>query len=185
LAHESRLSDYAGQGVVVEANGILEGCLVTATVSGGRIASDLANVTLAVSGTVYPVFVAFAAPDNFPRPVNSINYTATYLKVFRSDVNTGFGNPIDTFTMYREGISSLEAPVLASGMLVRILRGGSYTLTSGCFIASDAIKVNNALVKVADDDTGRFAVTTSQTDAVGFVEYYDPSRNYLTVTLKQ
>jgi len=185
LAHESRLSDYAGQGVVYESAGILEGCLVTATVSGGRVGSDLPNVVLAASGVVYPVYVAFAAPDNFPRPVNSLNYTANFQTTIRSDINTGWGNPIDTFTMYREGISSLEAPVLASGMLVRILRGGTYTLTSGCWVDSSAIKVNQALVKVADDGTGRFDVTTSQANAVGFVEVYDSARNYLTVTLKQ
>ncbi len=183
MAFVSRLSDYVGGGVAVV--NILEGKLVTVAASGGRELSNLPNVSLAASGTSYPIFVAFAAPDNFPRPVNSLNYTASYTALIRSDINTGWGNPVDTYTMYREGLSSLEAPTLTSGMLVQLHRGGSYTLTSGCWVDSADIKVNNALVKVADDGTGRFAYTTSASAAIGFVEEYDIKRNYLVVTVKQ
>jgi len=183
MAFVSRLSDYVAAGVVMQ--DILEGKLVTVSISGGRDASNLPNVNLAASGITYGIFVAMAAPDNFPRPVNSLNYTANYLAVMRADINTGWGNPVDSYTYYREGLSSLEAPVLTSGMLVQLHRGGTYTLTSGCWIDASGIKVNGALVKVADDDTGRFALTTDVTKAVGFVEEYDVKRNYLVVTVKQ
>lgn len=183
MAFVSRMSDYVGQGVAME--NILEGKLVTVTTSGGRDVSNLANVNLAASGVTYPVFVAFAAPDNFPRPVNSLNYTANYLTVLRGDLNTGWGDPIDQFTMYRVGLSNLEAPTLVSGMFVQLHRGGTFTLTSGCWVDGASIKANGALVKVADDGTGRFDYTASTANAVGFVEEYDSLRNYLVVTLKQ
>ena len=183
MAHESRLSDYAAGGVAAQS--ILEGLFVTTATSGVRELSTLPNVSIAASGTVYPVYVAFAAPDNFPRPVNSLNYTANYLTTIRGDVNTGWQNPVDTFTMYREGLSNLEAPTMTSGMLVRLLRGGTYTLTSGNFIDVAGIRVPGALVRVAHDGTGRAQLTTVQAEAVAFVDEYDAGRNYLTITLKQ
>lgn len=183
MAHVSRLSDYVHQGVAQDE--ILEGKLVSATASGGiRSYSNLPNVTLAASGTTYPVFIAFAAPDNFDRPVNSLQYTATYYTTIRADVNTGWGDPSDTYTYYRVGLSNLEAPTLTSGMFVQLHAGGSYTLTSGCWIANSNLQTRGALVKVADDGTGRFEYTTSNSVAIGFVEEYDAARNYLTVTLK-
>lgn len=180
MAFVSRLSDYVGQGVAAQE--IAEGMLVTTTISGTR--GNLPNVVVAASGTVRPVFVAFVPPDNFARPVNSLQYTATELAVLRSDLNTGWNlNQTDTYTMYRIGLSNLEAPTLVSGMLVQLHRQGTYTLTSGNFISSAQIKVNGALVKVADDGTGKFAYTTNNSVAVGFVEEYDAYRNYLVVTL--
>lgn len=185
MAHVSRLSDYVGGGVVVHPAGIYEGSFVTATVSGGRTLSSLPNVNIAASGTVYPVYVIFAAPDNFPRPVNSLNYTANYQVTIRGDVNTGWADPIDQYTMYREGISSLENPLLASGMRVQLHRGGTYTLTSGNYIDVAGIRVKDALIRVAHDGTGRAQLTTVASEAVGFVEEYDATRGYLTITLKQ
>jgi hypothetical protein len=179
MAHEARLSNYVGQGVAQDT--ILEGKLVVATTSGIR--AELPNVRLAASGVTRPVYVAFAAPDNFPRPVNSLQYTAGNLTTFRGDVNTGWADPVDQYTMYRVGLASLENPVLTSGMLVQLHRDGTYTLPSGCWVDVAGIKVREALVKVADDGTGRFQLTTVNSSAVGWVEEYDATRNYLTVTL--
>ena len=180
MAFVSRLSDYVAQGVA--GTTILEGLLVTTTVSGVR--GTLPNVQLAASGTIRPVFVAFVPPDNFARPVNSLQYTATDLAVLRSDINTGWNlTQTDQYTMHRIGLSNLEAPTAVSGMLVQLHRKGTYTLTSGNWIASDSLKVAGALVKVADDGTGKFALTTDQSVAVGFVEEYDVNRNYLVVSL--
>jgi len=181
LAHVSRLSDYVRGGVAQDT--IWEGSLVTPSTSGIR--ADLVNVRLAASGTVYPVFVAFAAPTNFPRPVNSLQYTARNTVTIRGDNNTGWADPVDTYTMYRTGLSNLEAPVLTSGMLVQLHRGGTYTLTSGNWINTANIRVPGALVKAADDGTGRFQLTTLQSEAIGFVEEFDGKRNYLTVTIRQ
>ena len=184
MSYVSRQSDFVMGGVAQDT--ILEGKLVVASTSGVLSASSLPNVRLAASGTVYPVYVAIVPPDNFVRPTNSAMYTAGYNAVVRADVNTGWGNPIDeNYTFYRQGKSTLEAPALASGELVQCHRGGTYTLTSGAWIDVAGIKVNQALVKVADDGTGRFQLTTLQADAIGFVEQYDGSKNYLTVTLKQ
>lgn len=180
MAYTSRLSDYVRGGVAQDT--ILEGKLVTYSVSGIR--GELPNVRLAASGTTYPVFVAMVPPDNFPRPVNANQYTAGHLATIRSDVNTGWGDPIDQYTFYRVGLSNLEAPVLTSGMLVQLHRGTTVTLTSGCWVDSANIKVNGNRVKVSDDGTGRWQYTALVSESIGFVEEYDPSRNYLTVTIE-
>lgn len=175
------MSDYVRGGVAGES--ILEGKLCTITLSGVR--AELPVARIATSGTVYPIFVAIAPPDNFQRPTNATQYTAPWYTTIRRDVNTGWGDPVDSYTLYRQGLSTLEAPTLTSGMLVQLHRGCTVTVTDGCFITGDAIKVPGALVKVADDDTGKFEVTVDTTIAIGYTEEYDSTRNYLTVTLKQ
>jgi len=179
MAHVSRLSDYVEQGVAQDT--ILEGRLVTTTISGIR--GSLPNVRLAASGTIRPVFMAFVPPDNFARPTNALQYTAGNLQVIRGDVNTGWTDPVDSYTMYRQGLSTLEAPVSTSGMLVQLHRHGTYTVTSGCWVPNASLLVNNALFRVATDGTGRLEFTTDNSVAVGWVEEYDGNRNYLTVTL--
>lgn len=179
MAHVSRLSDYVAQGVAQ--NTILEGLLVSTSVSG--IKGSLPNVLLAASGVVRPVFMAFVPPDNFPRPIDSRQYTAGNLQVFRSDLNTGWVDPIENGTYYRQGLSTYEAPTLTSGMLTQLHRQGTYTVTSGCWVANASLLAREAKFKVADDGTGRLQYTTNDSVAVGWVEEYDATRNYLTVTL--
>lgn len=181
MAYISRLSDFVGGGVAQDT--ITEGCFVTISTSGIR--ESLPNVRLAASGSVYPVFVAIVPPDNFPRPTNALQYTAGRTTTIRTDLNTGWGDPKSTWTLYRQGLSTFEEPVATSGMLLQLHRGTTVTLTSGAFIDVAGIRVNSALIKVADDGTGRAQLTTSQTDAVGFVQEYDPYRNYLTIVVKQ
>jgi hypothetical protein len=179
MAHISRLSDYVAGGVAVVS--ILEGKLVSMTASGTL--GNLPEVEIAASGTVTPVFVAIVPPDNFQRPTISNQYTARGVGLIRGDLNTGWNTDPYTETYYRKGMSVLEAPTLTSGMLVQLHRRGTVTLTSGCWIDNASAKVNQALLKVADDGTGRFEYTTDRTVAVAYVEEYDISRNYLTVTL--
>lgn len=183
MAYISRLSDYVRGGVAQDS--IPEGSLVTISTSGVRALSELPNVQLAASGTVYPVFVAMVPPDNFPRPTNSLNYTATYEATIRADLNTGWGNPVDSYTLYRQGLSTLENPTLTSGMLTQLHRGTTVSVPSGLFVDEAGIKVNGALVKPADDGTGKYQLTAIQAEAVGYVEEFDPNRYYLTVTIKQ
>ena len=181
MAYISRLSDYVRGGVAQDT--ILEGKLVTISTSGVR-ANELPNVRLAASGA-FPVFVAIVPPDDFPRPTNSEMYTATNLGTLRSDTNTGWQNPVESYTFYRQGLSTFEAPTLTSGMLVQLHRGGTVTVTSGCWLDSANIKVNGSLVKPATDGTGRFEYTNTRADSIGFVEEYDGKRNYLTVVIAQ
>lgn len=184
MAYISRMSDLVLGGIVADPS-IVEGTLVTISTSGVTALNSLPAVRIAASGTVYPVFVAMAAPDNFPRPTNSLMYTSTYQQTIRSDVNTGWGNPVDSYTFYRQGLSTLENPVLTSGMLVQLHRGGTVTLTSGNWISTANIKVPGAKVAVADDGTGRFKYTTLQSEAIGFVQEYDGAKQYLTVVINQ
>jgi hypothetical protein len=179
MAHISRLSDYVKGGVAQDT--ILEGLFVTATVSGIR--EELPNVRLAASGTTWPVYVAIVPPDNFARPTDSRMYTAGKLLVFRQDVNTGWADPVVNATYYPQGLSTYEAPTAVSGMLLQLHRDTTVTLTSGCFIDAAGIRVNDALVKVADDGTGRAQLTTNAAVAVGWVEEYDADRKYLTITV--
>jgi hypothetical protein len=179
MALISRLADYVRGGVAQDT--ILEGKLVTLTNSG--ILNDLPNVRLATSGATN-VFVMTIPPDNFARPTNALQYLATDLSVIRGDLNTGWESDPYTDTVYRIGKSALEAPTAVSGERVLLNRDCTATVTSGCFIASDEIKVPGAFVKVADDGTARFEVTTNASAKVGFVEEYDATRNYLVVTLR-
>lgn len=179
MAYVSRIGTIVDQGVAQ--GDIFEGTLVTINASGVR--DELPSVRIAASGA-YPVYVVLAAPDNFPRPVNSLNYTANRLAVIRGDVNTGWGDPVDRYTMYRQGISTLENPLLPSGIRVQLHRGDStITLTSGNWIDTANIRVPNALLRVANDGTGRFELTTARSEAIGYVREYDAYRNYLTVVV--
>lgn len=183
MAYISRLSDHVDGGVAQDT--IWEGTFVTISQSGVSTGSSLPAVRIAASGTVYPVFVAIVPPDNFARPTNSLMYTATYTATLRSDVNTGWDNPVDSYTFYRQGMSTLENPVATSGMLLQLHRGTTVTLTSGNWISSANIKVPGALVKVADDGTGRAQYTTLQSEAIGYIEEYDGAKQYLTIVVKQ
>jgi hypothetical protein len=181
MAYISRLSDFVGGGVAQDT--IVEGCFVSISTSGIR--DSLPNVRLAASGTVYPVFVAIVPPDNFPRPVNALQYTAGRTVTIRTDLNTGWGAPVSTWTLYRQGLSTFEEPIATSGMILQLHRGTTVTLTSGAYVNVAGIQVPGAMIKPADDGTGRAQVTTVQTEAVGFVQEYDGYRGYLTIVVKQ
>lgn len=182
MAYISRLSENIYGGVAQDT--IVEGSWVVPSTSGIR--GDLRNVQLAASGTTYPAFIAIVPPDNFGRPTNKLMYTATFQATIRADVNTGWSDPVDNYTIYRKGLSSFEAPVLASGMLCQLIGdNGTVTLTSGNIVDSANIKVPGALVKPADDGTGRTQYTAVKSEATGYVEQYDATRGYLTIVIKQ
>lgn len=182
MAYLARLTENVEQGIAQDT--IHEGSWVTMSISGIR--GELSNVRLAASGVVYPAFIALVPPDNFARPTNSLMYTATPNATIRSDVNTGWGNPVDTYTMYRQGPASFEHPVLVSGMLTQLYGdGATITLTSGNFVDSASIKVPGALIKPADDGSGRTQFANAQAQATGRVREYDATRGYLTIVVKQ
>lgn len=183
MAYISRLSDHVDGGVAQDS--IPEGSWVTISTSGVRAMSELPNVRLAGSGVSYPVFIAMVPPDDFARPTNSLQYTNTYTATIRGDQNTGWANPIDAYTFYRQGLSTLESPTLTSGMLVQLHRGTTVSLPSGLYVEVAGIKVPGALVKPADDGSGKTQLTTVQTEATGYVEEWDGKRGYLTIVVKQ
>lgn len=180
MGHISRLSDYV-RGAVAVAD-IVEGRFISLAQSGVRLGSELPQANLTASGVTYPVYVAFSAPDNFARPTNLLQYRATWQTTINGWSNTGWEQPIKTYTQYMQGMSTLEEPTIPSGVLIQAHQGGTYTLYSGAFIAS-ASWANESLVKVADDGTGRAQYTTVLASAVAKVEEYDASRNALTISL--
>lgn len=176
MAHEAKLSLFSVPSVAGET--IEEGRLVRLVASGIR--NDLAVAKLAASGTTINVYVAFAAPDNFSRPTPGQVYTApSRTQWYESD---SWGNPTQTDTWYFQGLSTFEAPIIASGYVMLAKREGTYTVTSGCVISSASIQTVGNLVKVADDGTGRWDVTTLEANAIGTVVDYDPA--LLTYTFR-
>lgn len=178
MAYVARLSDYVRGGVLVDAS-LQEGVAVTFTQSGARSGSELPNVTVASVGMVNNVGILFKGPDQFARPTDSRMYTVGNLA--QIDPGSGYGDPIYTTTQYQVGKSTLWNPTLVSGEIVNVHRGGTYAVPSGAFVSSVGIQVPGAMVKVGA--SGKWDVTTSQTDAVGIVEEYNTQNGVLIFTL--
>jgi hypothetical protein len=128
------------------------------------------------------VYVAFAPEDSFARPTPASVYAAGWKTTIYGDTSSNWGNFVETDTMYRVGLSTLENPFLPSGYVVKALKGSTVTVPSGCVVDSVQVRVVGNFVKVADDGTGRWEYTASQTAAIGEVVDYDPSTNYYTFT---
>lgn len=169
MAHEAKLSLNVRPAVAGQT--IDEGRLVRLAASGLHV--DLLTALLAASGTTLNVYVAFAAPDNFARPTPATMYTAGQNSQY---YETGtWGNFTETDTFYRAGLSTFENPVLASGYVMLAKKGGIYTVPSGCTTDESGLRTPGNLVKVSDDGTGRWAATTSESNAFAKVVDYDPS----------
>ena len=168
--HVAKLSEYV-RGAIT-ATSIVEGLAVKITNSGtvNGYASDLPIVALATSGQVEGVYVIEAAPDNFPRPVDSRQYTAGWTKTFDSFSSSGYADPVETVTLYKVGISNLDNPTIPSGFLVRLHKGTTVTLAAASWVDSANIKVPGNLVEVGAD--GKWQYTASASSAVGFTEEY-------------
>jgi hypothetical protein len=176
MAYQARLSDYVRGGVVVDAS-MQEGVPVTVAQSG--VFNDLPGLTAATVGQVNQVFILFKGPDDFARPTDSRMYTARNLA--QTSPYSGYGDPIDTRTVYNVGKSTLWNPTLVSGEKGLAMRGGTYAVPSGTFIDGASIRVPGALVKVGAGN--KWDVTSSQTDAVGMVEEYNTTNSVLVFTL--
>jgi len=176
MAYEARLSDYVRGGVVVDAT-MQEGVPVTITQSGARNA--LPGLTAASVGQVNNVGILFKGPDNFSRPTDARMYTASNLA--RLNPGSGYGDPIDTTTVYHVGKSNLWNPTLVSGELGNMHRGGTYAVPAGTFTDGAPIRVPGAMIKVGSGN--KWEVTATQADAVGMVEEYNTTNSVLIFTL--
>ena len=179
MAHEARLSVTVKPAVVGEAN-LQEGRLIRLTVSGVR--DDLPVARFASSGTTINVYVAFVPPDTFSRPTPSQNYIAPRLATFYE--GNAWGDNVETGTFYNVGASTLEDPVAVSGWGILAKLGGAYHVSSGCVVDSANIKIVGNLVKVSDDNTGRWEYTASESAAIGRVIDYDTAGIYTFETFR-
>jgi hypothetical protein len=163
---------------------VLEGCAVQMSPSG--LHADLPTVMLAASGSVN-VFVALMPPDRFPRPTTKDMFKRNSVNTWNT--NEGWVSDLEEFNIdtgqrgpfYLVGPSLLEAPIIYSGWMVQLHKGGAYTLTSGCFVDSTNIRRNGATVQVGA--SGKFQYGTS--NVVGYVREYNARFNRLTIVLDQ
>jgi hypothetical protein len=174
MAHEAKLSTNVRAAVAGAT--IQEGRIVNLTVSGVR--EDLPTAVLAVSGTRFNTYVAFVPPDNFGRPTPGTLYGSVRTGTLYE--SSAWGNFTETDTFYRTGLSTLENPYLVSGYGLLAKAGGIYTVPSGCVVVSSNLKVVGNLAKVADDGTGRFEYTTTDSLALAKVVDYDPATESYT-----
>lgn len=168
MAHEAKLSLVAKPAVAGQS--IEEGRLVSLTSSG--LHEDLPTALYAASGTSLNVFVAFQPSDNFSRPTPASMFTALRTSQFYE--TNPWQNAQENGPFYWAGPSTFDDPTLASGYSLLAKLGGIYTVASGCVVDSANIRVVGNLVKVADDGTGRWAYTASETGAIGRVVDWNP-----------
>lgn len=179
MAHVSILDETIGS---VAGQSIVEGRLVTINASGTH--RDLPVALLAASGTATNVYMAFAAPDLFPRPTPA----GMFLNPDNASLNPRDGTDhfltTDYETGYLLGPSVMPKPTIASGWKMVMHRGGAYKLLSGEFNGDDArIKVNGAKVRVGA--AGKLEYDAAGTASIGQVREYNNFDGSLTVTIKE
>ncbi len=179
MAHVSILDDAIG-GVAGES--IVEGRIVTINASG--LHRDLPTVLLAASGTLKDVYMAFAVPDQFPRPTPA----GAFLHTDNTSINPR--NSTDRFlttdyeTAWLIGPSVLPRPTIASGWKMALHRGGYYKLLSGEYNNDDSrIRGNGAKVRVGAN--GKIEYDAAGTAQVGQVREYNQFDGSITVTIKE
>lgn len=177
--HVSVLSDVVKGGITSDA--ILEGLAVVLSNSGVASNPDLPTIVLAGANDS-PVYILEAAPDNFPRPVDSRQYTATWYTTLGSE-DGDFSEPLETVTLYRVGMSNLDNPTVPSGVRALVHRGGRYTVPAACFTDSADIRNPDAYIVVGAN--GKWEYSASKTNAVGQVVEYDASTGSLVFELWQ
>lgn len=181
MAHIARLADYV-KGVILMSS-MQEGLAIELSESGtvNGFASDLPIARLATSGQTV-VFAVMAAPDDFPRPVDLRQYRAGwYTTLARSDGS--YSDPLETITRYNIGLSNLYDPTLPSGVIALANRRVTIIVGSSAFNDTAAIRVPGAWLKVADDGSGKWTVTTDKTVRVAFVEQWNSDTSELTISL--
>lgn len=177
MAHEARLALLVRPAVAGVT--IREGQLIRLTASG--LKDDLPTALLATSGIRLNVYVAMAAPDNFARPTPGAMYRAGRTGTFYENGNWQDFQETDTF--YYQGLSTYAEPTLVSGYLVRACRDGIFTVPSGVTTDNASLRTVGNLVKVADDNTGRWDYTADESVAIAKVVDWEPSLGNYTFEL--
>lgn len=133
MAHVSVNSAFVTQGVAGET--ITEGAPVCITTSGVHMELPVAMLA---DTTTTKVFVAIVPPDQYGRPT-PVNMYLTPSQALL-DVANANSTPVSGGEMYlNQGMSTLENPVVMSGMLLQIHDGGAYTIPADLFDAVPAI----------------------------------------------
>lgn len=179
MAYVSRLADYVRGGVVGE--DMLEGTAVKLTTSGTGLHNELPVFMKASQNQVGNIGIVFMSVDDFPRPTLEGMYTAPALRTV--NWNQGYSNPVRTETQYQVGKSLLWNPTLVSGNLALFARGGTFAVPSGVYIMSANIRIPGSMIRVGTG--GLWEYTSTESEAVGFVEEYQPVNDVLIFTLRQ
>jgi hypothetical protein len=179
MAYVSRLADYVRGGVVGES--ILEGLAVVLTTSGAGLHGELPVLLKASQNQVGNIGILIKGPDDFTRPTLEGMYTAPSVQV--QNWNQGFTTPVRTEVSYQVGKSVLWSPTLVSGELGLFMRGGTFAVPSGAYIMSANIRVPGNMIRVGTGGLWEYTATESQ--AVGYVEEYQPALDVLIFTLRQ
>jgi len=164
---------------------ITEGCAVQISASG--LHYDLPTVMLATSGAVN-VFVALATPDQFSRPTWKGFFPRNSQTVF-TDNDQLYNTNLQTYLIdsgqrgpaYLVGPSLMEEPTLYSGWMVQLHQGGAYSLTTGNYVDSAAIRTVGQKVQVGAN--GKFQAAAA--NIVGWVREYRPDNGHLVIVLDQ
>ena len=180
MAHIARLSDVVVGGIL--ATDLVEGTPIQRSNSGvvNAYTSDLPIFVAAANDAVDNVYVLMAAPDNFPRPVDSRQYLATWQTSLGRD-DADFSEPLETITRYNIGASNFYNPTLKSGWKAQGHKGTTATVQSTAYTTSANIKVPGAKIKVA---SGKWEYT-SGANAVGEVDTYYADTAELTIIVWQ
>jgi hypothetical protein len=179
MAHVSILDDAVG---AVAGESIPEGRIVTINASG--VHRDLPVAMLAASGTTTNIFMAFAVPDQFPRPTPAGMFLFNDTTSLNPRDTTLHSLTTDFETAYLIGPSVLSSPTMISGWLVALHRGGYYKLLSGEYNAVDSrIRTNGAKVRVGAN--GMVEYDAGGTQSIGFVREYNHFDGSITVTIKE
>jgi len=123
MAHVSIYSSFVTQGVAGER--FPEGTPVCISASG--IHNELPTVMKATASTYQNIFVAIVPPDQYSKPVPYGIYKTPGLDIL------DLGSAVDTVSGGMEpwvtrGLSLAEYPIVESGMLLQLHRGGAYTV---------------------------------------------------------
>lgn len=178
MAHVSVLDDAIG---AVAGESIVEGRLVTINASG--VHRDLPVAMLAASGTTTNVYMAFATPDQFPRPTPLGAFLFPQSTTLNPRSATDHFLTTDYETAYLIGPSVLPTVTIASGWLVAMHRGGYYKLQSGEFTDNGLIRNNGAKIRVGANGKVEYDAAGSQ--SIGQVREYNQFDGSLTVTIKE
>lgn len=178
MAHVSILGEALG---AVAGSAFPEGALVTLSASG--LHRDLPTALVAASGTTAGVFVAFAVPDQFPRPtpLGMFGYNDTTSRPYGADGATEHRYTHDTENAWLIGPSVLPTVTIASGWKVALHRDGYYKLQPSEYHNSAGIKVAGAKVRIGV--SGLVELDPTGANAVGYVREYLAFDGSITVKI--
>lgn len=178
MAYLTRFAHVNRPGIM--GSDIVEGSPVKIINSGSASGSDLPKLILADQNETHNVFVVMSAMDDFSRPTDERMYTATW-NTSISKVS-GYGDPVQTRTLYDVAKSTLWNPTLKSGERAVAHRGVTFAVPSGRYNDTAGIKIPGSLFRVGAN--GLWDTTSTAAEAVGTVEQYNAANGVLILNIE-